>query len=53
MNDSDGDGGYIDDELEDGDDLYSSKVGGKRKEKKAFKKNLYQVAPKYPPAVST
>jgi hypothetical protein len=48
MDDSDGDGGIIDDELEDGDDFYSSKVAGKSKEKKAFKKSLYQVAPKYP-----
>jgi hypothetical protein len=48
MDDDDGDGGGIDDELEDGDDFYSSKVAGKSKEKKAVKKSLYQVAPKYP-----
>jgi hypothetical protein len=34
--------------LEDGDNFDSSKVAGKIKEKKAFKKSLYQVAPKYP-----
>jgi U3 small nucleolar RNA-associated protein 3 len=47
MNDPDGGGGDIDDELEDGDDFYS-KVAKKSKENKAFKKSLYQVAPKYP-----
>jgi U3 small nucleolar RNA-associated protein 3 len=47
MDDPDGDGGEIDDELEDGDDFYS-KVAKKSKDKKAFKKSLYQVAPKYP-----
>ena len=47
MDDPDGGGGEIDDELEDGDDFYS-KVAKKSKENKAFKKSLYQVAPKYP-----
>jgi U3 small nucleolar RNA-associated protein 3 len=48
MNDPDGDDD-IDDELEDGgDDDFYSKVAKKSKDKKAFKKSLYQVAPKYP-----
>jgi hypothetical protein len=36
------------DTLEDGDDLYSSKVAKKSKDKKAFKRSPYQVAPKHP-----
>jgi U3 small nucleolar RNA-associated protein 3 len=39
----------IDDELDDGDELgFYDKVAKKSQDKKAFKKSLYHVAPKYP-----